>query len=67
MMKIAMILSNAMRQRLFSEKAMEKLRSFGEVVINETDDTGPEQVKKVISGADVAITSWAAGTSTARS
>ena len=61
MMKIAMILSNAMRQRLFSEKAMEKLRSFGEVVVNETDDTGPEQVKKVISGADVAITSWGSG------
>ena len=61
MMKIAMILSNAMRQRLFSEKAMEKLRSFGEVVINETDDTSPEQVKKVISGADVAITSWGSG------
>lgn len=40
---------------------MEKLRSFGEVVVNETDDTSPEQVKKVISGADVAITSWGSG------
>ena len=57
-MKIAMILSSAMRKRLFSEKAMEKLQSFGEVVVNETDDTGAEQVKKVIAGADIAVTSW---------
>ncbi len=57
-MKIAMILSQAMRERLFSEKAMERLRNFGEVIVNETNDTSPEQVKKVIAGADIAITSW---------
>lgn len=57
-MKIAMILSCAMRKRLFSEKAMENLQPFGEVVVNETDDTGAEQVKKVIAGADIAVTSW---------
>lgn len=57
-MKIAMILGKAMRCNTFSEEALEKLRSFGEVTINETDLTSPEQVGKVIAGADAAVTSW---------
>ena len=56
-MKISLIQSNATVPNIFSERALNKLRSMGEVVINE-GDASVESVKKAIAGADIAITSW---------
>ena len=57
-MKIAMIMSKSARNRVISQKAMDRFSLFGEVAVNDTEDTSPEQVKKVIKGADIAVTSW---------
>lgn len=56
-MKIALIQNSNSIDRIFSERALAKLRTMGEVVINE-GDASIECVKKTIKGADVAITSW---------
>ena len=56
-MKICLIQNSASVDRIFSERSLAKLRSMGEVVIND-GDASVESVKKAIKGADVAITSW---------
>lgn len=56
-MKICLIQNSASVDRIFSERSLKKLRSMGEVVIND-GDASVESVKKAIKGADVAITSW---------
>ena len=43
---------------LFSEKAIEKLRSLGDVAFHDSDDVSPEAIKKTLANADIAITSW---------
>lgn len=56
-MKIALIQSNESLPTIFSERAMKKLESLGEVVTNPGDAT-LENVKATIKDADVAVTSW---------
>jgi len=56
-MKISLIQSNDSVENIFSERALSKLRSLGDVVIND-GDAGIESVKKTIKDADIAITSW---------
>ncbi|MGN1075160.1 MAG: hydroxyacid dehydrogenase [Eubacteriales bacterium] len=56
-MRIAMLQDRASVPSIFSEKALARLASFGEVVRNEGAPTD-ENVKKTIAGADIAITSW---------
>lgn len=56
-MKIAITLNHELLNTLFTEKALKKLREFGEVSINEGEAT-EENIKKVIKDADIAVTSW---------
>ena len=56
-MKIAITLNHELLDTLFTEKALDKLRGFGEVSINEGEAT-EENIKKVIKDADIAVTSW---------
>lgn len=56
-MKIALTLNRELLDTLFTEKTLNKLRSIGEVVIND-GEASEENVKKVIKDADIAITSW---------
>ncbi|MBE6931512.1 MAG: hydroxyacid dehydrogenase [Ruminococcaceae bacterium] len=57
-MKIALLQSNSTVKNIFSDRALNLLRTYGDVVINDSESTEPDQIKKVIEGADVAITSW---------
>lgn len=57
-MKIAVLMDAPLRATLLSEKTMARLAQWGEVVVNTTDKAEKETVKQVISGADIAITSW---------
>lgn len=57
-MKIALIFRNSQIPVLFTEKAMAKLKTLGDVVIHGSDDLSPEAVKPTLAGADIAITSW---------
>ena len=60
-MKISLIFKNSQVPVLFTEKAMAKLKTLGEVVIHDSDDLSPEAIKPTLSGADIAITSWWSG------
>jgi phosphoglycerate dehydrogenase-like enzyme len=57
MEKIAMILGGGSRNLVFNEKCLKRLETIGEVVIN-SGGTDKENIKKVIKGATIAITSW---------
>ena len=57
-MKIALIFSKSWIPQLFTQKSLDRLAALGEVVINDSDDVSPENVKRIIKDADIAITSW---------
>ena len=57
-MKIALLLGDALRKTLFSEKSMKRLQAMGDVVVNPHDEMTKEIVMDVIRDADVAVTSW---------
>ena len=57
-MKISLVFRNSQIPVLFTEKAMAKLKTLGEVVIHGSDDLSPEAVKPTLKDADIAITSW---------
>ena len=59
-MKIAFVQSKESLPSIFSPKALELLGNMGELIFNDGDGT-PEQVKKTIKNADIAITSWGNG------
>ena len=56
-MKIAIVANQEKRANVISERALAKLKSLAEVVMNEGDNSD-ESVKKAIKDADIAITSW---------
>ncbi len=56
-MVISLLQDGATIPSIFSPKALKKLESIGQVRLND-GDSSDEQVKKVIKGADIAITSW---------
>lgn len=56
-MKIAITLNHELLDTLFTKKALDKLRAFGKVSINE-GEASEENVKRVIKDADIAVTSW---------
>ena len=64
-MKIALIFKNSQVPVLFTNKALDKLRTFGEVVIHPSDDLTPDAIKPTLAGADIAITSWGSQSLTA--
>lgn len=57
-MKIAILMDAPLRATLISEKTMARLRTWGEVAVNETDKAERETVRAVLEGADIAVTSW---------
>jgi len=60
-MKIALLMNQKTRQDTFTEASLAKLRSLGEVSLNETMGAEPDVVKAVIRDADIAVTSWGNG------
>ena len=57
-MKIALVAANnKQREGIFPAHTLEKLKKFGELVVNE-GDSSPENVKAVMKDADIVITSW---------
>lgn len=57
-MKIALLMDAALRPTLFSDKVMNRLGEFGQLVVNDSQDTGADTAKRLIQNADVAVTSW---------
>ena len=57
-MKISLIFKKSQLPVLFTQKALNKLKSFGEVVIHDSDDLTPDAIKPTLKNADIAITSW---------
>lgn len=57
MEKIALIMGSGSRDMVFNEKSLKRLEKIGEVVIN-NGGTDKENIKKVIKGATIAVTSW---------
>jgi len=64
-MKISLIFKKSQLPVLFTQKALNKLKSFGEVVIHDSDDLTPDAIKPTLKNADIAITSWGSGLLTA--
>ena len=56
-MKTAFIMDPATRNMVINEKAVNYFRSLGEVAFNESSPD-KENVKQVIKGAQIAVTSW---------
>lgn len=56
--KIAVLPPAGMRNRVFTAKHLEQLGKWGEVVLNEYGTGDPDTIRKVIQGADIAISSW---------
>lgn len=57
MEKIALIMNGGSRNMVISDKTLARLKTLGEVVINE-GSAGKADVIRAITGATVAITSW---------
>lgn len=57
-LKIALLPNVSMRKKVFTSIQLKQLEQWGEVVYNETDSNSPETIRRVIEGADIAITSW---------
>ena len=64
-MKISLIFKKSQVPVLFTEKALNKLKSFGDIVIHDSDDLTPDAIKPTLKNADIAITSWGSGLLTA--
>lgn len=57
-MKIAMLLDQQIRPQVMDEETCRLFQSAGTVVWNQTTDNNPESVRKLLEGADIAVTSW---------
>lgn len=57
-MKIAILMDAILRPSIISQSIIDKLGQLGEVVMNETNGTDDETIKKLLKNADIAITSW---------
>lgn len=57
-MKIAMLMDRNTRSQVLDEETLRRFSSLGEIAVNETDQNEPENAKKIIQGADIAVTSW---------
>lgn len=64
-MKIALLMNAQTRKNVFTDRILAELNRLGDVVMNETGETGPEIVKQLIRDADIAVTSWGNGPLTA--
>lgn len=62
MIRIAMLQGRDTRDRVFTPKHIEQLRTLGELVMNEEEGSpSKEQIHRLIAGADIVITSWGCG------
>lgn len=59
MKNIVLLMNESLRNTIFDEKTMDKLRAFGNVTVND-EDTNPdsERAKELIRDAHIVITSW---------
>lgn len=57
-MKIAMLMDTNTRSQVLDQETARRFASHGELAWNETEQNEPENAKKVIQGAHVAVTSW---------
>ncbi|MDF2721778.1 MAG: hypothetical protein K0Q59_1453 [Paenibacillus sp.] len=57
-LKIALLPAVSSRQKVFNSVHLEQLAQYGDVVLNETGSHAPEMIRKVIEGADIALTTW---------
>ena len=57
MEKIALLMDPGTRAMVLNEKTIRRMERIGEVAINE-GGTEPEQVKPLLAGATIAVTSW---------
>ncbi|HBL84895.1 MAG: hypothetical protein A2Y17_06655 [Clostridiales bacterium GWF2_38_85] len=55
--KIALIMSEGMRPQVFSNKTIDRLREYGDVVFN-YGSCSVDDIAAAIRGADIAVTSW---------
>lgn len=57
-MKIAMLMDKNTRSQVLDQETIRRFAALGELTWNETEQNEPENAKKVIRGAEVAVTSW---------
>ncbi|MEF3305789.1 hydroxyacid dehydrogenase [Paenibacillus sp. GYB003] len=57
-LKIAVLPPAGGRQRIFTEKHLEHMSRFGQVVCNEAGTNDPDAIRSVIEGAHIAVSSW---------
>lgn len=57
-MKIAMLMDKNTRSQVLDQETVQRFASLGELAWNETEQNELENAKRVIQGADVAVTSW---------
>lgn len=57
-MKIAMLLDQIICPQVLNDRTIARLESLGELSWNETRENTPENARRILSGADFAITSW---------
>ena len=57
-MKIAMLMDRKTRSQVLDPETIQRFASLGELSWNETDGNELRNAKKVIQGADIAVTSW---------
>lgn len=57
--KIALVHSYVQTERIFASSVLERLRQIGNVVVNEKrSNPTPEEMRELIEGADICVTSW---------
>lgn len=58
-MKIVFLQNTIRLRQMFTADALEKLRGLGEVVTRDSEeDATPDEVKRLLVNADIAVTSW---------
>ncbi len=57
-MKIAMLLDQQIRPQVMDEETCRLFQSAGTVVWNQTTENDPENARRLLEGADIAVTSW---------
>lgn len=57
-MKIAMLMDKNTRAQVLDQETIRRFATHGELAWNETEQNETENAKRIIRGADVAVTSW---------
>ncbi len=57
-MKIAMLLDQVVYPQVINPKTAERFAALGELAFNRTRENDPENARRILEGADFAVTSW---------